>query len=53
MVDSIWAAANATELTVPDLGSFIWQTHHEDMQVKFQENTFHHFMARKTLNPLR
>jgi len=33
MVDSIWAAANATELTVPDLGSFIWQTHHEDMQV--------------------
>jgi len=34
MVDNIWAAAKATKPTVPDLGNFIWQTHHEDIQVK-------------------
>jgi len=33
MADSIWAAAKATKPTVPDLGSYIWQTHHEDIQV--------------------
>ena len=40
LADSIVAAAaasaaNPPKLSVPDLESYIWQTHHESIQVKF------------------
>ena len=38
VVESILTAADNSHPTVPmNLGSYIWQTEHEDLQVNFQE----------------